>query len=548
MAIQWTKHPVLDDLIPTKEEMAKMSPEVILELWQKREEAIEREQTDPYRYGYEISELWSLVDEQLKTHGECLIAGGNRASKSSYCAKRVVQSLVENPGTVIWCLSETAQTSISTQQALIWNYLPPEFKSMGRTSVGYVSYSLKMGFTQSKFTLPNRSICLFKHYSQSVETIEGAELGCPQPAKKGTFNLAYWCDELAPLPFIESLRYRCLTRSDADTGLPARGLISFTAITGWNATVKSFLTGAKVIKDVKAELLGGEKVPLIMQPIRKTSSVVFFHTEKNPFGGYEAMKKQLEGADRNTIKTRAYGYPTRQAVTPFPLFSEKNIWRHDEIPIIKDPEKNPASWYLSIDPAGARPWSIVLIGQDAHGVSWVVDEFPNVEEFGAWVDFTRGDKGKPGDGQQALGYGIGDYAEQIFKMEAGRENVERLIDPRMGAASYAKSEGSSNIIDDLADHDVFVRPAEGLDVEQGVQAINNLLSWDTSKPMDRDNKPLLMFSDRCQNTIACMQEWRHDNDSKNPAKDFPDCIRYYAVSNDGYVSEEDLMVKGGGSY
>jgi hypothetical protein len=98
MAIKWTKHPVLDDLIPTKEEMAKMSPEVILELWQKREEAIEREQTDPYRYGYEISELWSLVDEQLKTHGECLIAGGNRASKSSYCAKRVVQSLVENPG------------------------------------------------------------------------------------------------------------------------------------------------------------------------------------------------------------------------------------------------------------------------------------------------------------------------------------------------------------------------------------------------------------------------------------------------------------------
>jgi hypothetical protein len=547
MAMKWTKHPVMDDLIPSRREMLAMGPEKTLELWQKREDAIRRSEEDPYRYGFEIDETWGLADEQLRTHGEILIAGGNRAAKSSYCAKRVVQSLVENPGTVIFCFSETSQSSISTQQGLIWKNIPPELKTIGRTATGYISYSLKMGFAQSKFTLPNRSICLFKHYSQSVDTIEGAELGSPDPAKEGTFNIGYWCDELVPMSYIEALRYRCLTRSDEDTGLPARGLISFTAVTGWNNTVKNYLTGAKIVKETKAELLGGQSVPLVMQPIRKSASVVFFHTEKNPFGGYSAMKKQLEGADRETILTRAYGYPTRQAVTPFPLFSDSNIRDPKDIPILSDPESNPATWYTIIDPAGARPWSIIFIGVDAHGVAWVIDEFPNVEDYGPWVDFTKGDKGTAGDGQQPLGFGIADYAKVILEMERGRDSY-RIIDPRMGAASYARSEGSSNIIDDLADEDVTVYPAEGLDLEQGIQAINNLLSWNKDLPMDRTNAPRLMFSSNCQNTISCMQEWRHDGDAKNPCKDFPDCVRYFAIGAHDYIDMDDMAVTATGGY
>ena len=527
--------------------MIAMGPEKTYELWERREQAIEREQNDPYRYGTEIPEMWDLADEQLTDHGDLLIAGGNRASKSSYCARRCMQTLVENPNTTLWCFSETSQTSISTQQALMWHYLPPEFKTMGRTAVGNCSFSLKGGFTQQKFTLPNRSVCLFKHYSQSVDTIEGAELGVPQPVVEGTFNIGFWADELCPISFIEGLRYRCLTRADADTGIPARGLVSFTAVTGWNATVKSYLTGAKIIKETEAELLGGEKVPLVMQPIRKSSSVVFFHTEKNPFGNYPAMKKQLEGADRSTILTRAYGYPTRQAVTPFPMLSDQNIRDPKDIAILTDPETNPASWYTVIDPAGARPWSIILIGVDPHGVAWVVDEFPNVREHGAWVDFTKGDKGAPGEGQEPLGYGIADYADVITKMEGGRDSY-RIIDPRMGAASYARAEGASTIIDDLGDCDVVVYPAEGLDLEQGIQAINNLLSWNREKPMDRTNCPRLMFSSECQNTISCMQEWRHDGDAKNPCKDFPDCVRYFAVGAHDYIDMDDMIVTGTGGY
>jgi hypothetical protein len=318
-------------------------------------------------------------------------------------------------------------------------------------------------------------------------------------------------------------------------------------VTGWNATVKHFLTGAKILKEREAELLPGEKVPILMQPIRKGSSVVFFHCDRNPFGGYPAMKRQLEGMDRNTILTRAYGFPTRQAHTPFPLFSEKNVKDPKDIPILADPENNPATWYLSCDPAGARPWTIILIGVDSHGVAWVVDEFPNVREHGPWVDFTSGTKGKAGEGQQPLGWGIADYADQIRNMEKD-EDTYRIIDPRMGAASYSKSDGSSNIIDDLADEEIIIYPAEGIDLEQGIQAINNLFSWNPNKPMDRENCPKLMFSSDCQNTISCLQEWRHDGDAKNPAKDFPDAIRYFCVGAHRFMDESDWEITGTGGY
>lgn len=524
-----------------------MGPDAVLELWQKRENAIKLEKENPYDHGYEIEDMWGLADEQLKNHSELLIAGSNRASKSEYCAKRVCQTLCENDNAMVWCWSETAQTSISTQQSLIWKYLPPHVKETGRTSVGFVSYSLKNGFSQSKFTLNNGSTCCFRHYSQNIDVIEGAELGVPQQTKNGTFNIGCWCDELVPYPFIESLRFRCLTRSDPGTALSARLLVSFTAVHGWNQTVKAYMSGAKILKEAKAELLPGENVPVLMQPIRPSASVVFFHCSKNPFGGWPSMVKQLEGADRQTILTRAYGYPSRQAKTPFPLFTEKNIKDPKDIPILADPKNNPASWYLSCDPAGARPWSIILIGIDAHGVCWVVDEFPDVSRFGPWVDFAKGDKGAPGEGQMPLGWGIEDYASEIKRMEDGRD-VYRVIDPRMGNASYARAGGSSNIIDDLGDAGITIYAAEALDVEQGVQALNNLFAWDPSEPMSRTNHPRLMFSNACQNTISCMQNWMHDGDAKSPSKDFPDALRYFAVGAHEYITEDDWMPIGTDGY
>ena len=98
MSLSWTPHPLLD--IPSRREQIAMGAEKLLEYWESREAAIQREQDDPYRYGTELPH-WKLADEQLADHSELLILGGNRSGKSEYCAKRVVQTLVKNPGAVI---------------------------------------------------------------------------------------------------------------------------------------------------------------------------------------------------------------------------------------------------------------------------------------------------------------------------------------------------------------------------------------------------------------------------------------------------------------
>jgi hypothetical protein len=304
------------------------------------------------------------------------------------------------------------------------------------------------------------------------------------------------------------------------------------------------LTGARTIESTKADLLNGEEVPLVQQPIRKASSVVYFHTAANPFGGWEAMKNQLEGEKRETILCRAYGVPVRQSRAIFPNLTDKNFVQSEKLPSFAD-----ANWVLSIDPAGAKPWTMVLFAIDPHGVAWAVKEFPDFDTWGGWIDLTK-DKLSAGEAAQPNGYGLKDYADEIRRMEkmCGDSEVIRIIDPRLGAASYQKSEGSSNIIDDLADEDIIVQPAEALDIETGLQAINNLLAWDREKPMDLDNKPRLMFSDECQNLISCLQAYQPSAGLKCPSKDLVDNCRYFAIGNFEYFSEDELISTGGGGY
>ena len=61
-----------------------------------------------------------------------------------------------------------------------------------------------------------------------------------------------------------------------------------------------------------------------------------------------------------------------------------------------------------------------------------------------WRKELRVDQGKLATKR----YGIADYAEVIREMTKGLENVDMIIDPRLGSASYQKSEGTSNIITD----------------------------------------------------------------------------------------------------
>ena len=72
--LKWTKHPVLKP--PSDEEIAKMSPEQLGELYVAYHEAIKNAEEDPLKYGFKL-EPWDDADELFKKYDEILIFGGN---------------------------------------------------------------------------------------------------------------------------------------------------------------------------------------------------------------------------------------------------------------------------------------------------------------------------------------------------------------------------------------------------------------------------------------------------------------------------------------
>ena len=126
--------------------------------------------------------------------------GGNRAGKTEWAAKKVMQILTSKPDARVWCLHTTSQSSIQMQQNVIWKYMPAELKTAKKTKITNISYSQKNGFSDNTFILPNKSQCFFMNYAQDKKVIEGGEVDF------------IWCDELVPLDWVETLRYRIVTR------------------------------------------------------------------------------------------------------------------------------------------------------------------------------------------------------------------------------------------------------------------------------------------------------------------------------------------------
>ena len=162
MAFQPTEHPVL--ALPSQERMlefkkrGKKGLDELVELFKKREELIQLERNDPFRYGFEPPN-WHDADELWADASELLIQGGNRAGKSEYAAKKVIRMLTSKKNAKVWVLGMTAQSSIRDQQPLVYKYIPEEWKNLKKTKVQNVSYSQKNGFTENTFVFPKGSNC-----------------------------------------------------------------------------------------------------------------------------------------------------------------------------------------------------------------------------------------------------------------------------------------------------------------------------------------------------------------------------------------------------
>jgi hypothetical protein len=525
--VKWKPHPILKR--PSDEEIAEMDPETLIRVHEVYHEAIENAEKDPYRYGF-ILPHWKAADNLLSEYNEILVSGGNRSAKTSWAARAVVRAAVENPGSVIFCFAQNADVSIRQQQSAIYDALPVELRQRVLSLDVNVSYTRKNGFSKSSLILPEtKSHIVFKTYAQFLNNdtiLEGAELGSKEPV---WLNIGAWCDEYLIGPeLLATLRFRLATRN-------AKIIVTFTPIDGYTEVVRDYLEGARTVEYKEAPLLDNRRVPFIQHSKNRNSGIIYFHTADNPFGGFERIAEDLKGRPEEEILTRAYGIPTKSATQQFPNFSlELNVIKAERVP--KDVTR-----YMILDPAGRKNWFMTWIAVDASETYYVYREWPDVN-VGDWAKW-HGGKWINGEGSKGLGYGIRDYVDLIGRHEEGEEIFERLIDPRLGAAKYQTQNGASSIIEDLADAGLVFVPAPGLDIEDGIQALQSKMAYNRKIPVDSLNRPHFYIVETCQNTITALQEYTGEGGIEESWKDPVDTLRYCAIAGCRYISAD--MFKSG---
>ena len=535
MSFTPTPHPVLvtptvDDIRALVQKYGEAKTSEILTL---REDKILAEKLDPYRHGFDLWH-WKEADELLKAKQEVLILGGNRASKTEWAAKRVVQTLINLKDARVWCLHTTNQSSVQMQQSVVYKYLPSEFKELKKNRIQNVQYTQKNGFSDNTFILPNKSQCFFMNYAQKRDVIEGGEVDL------------IWCDELVPLDWVETLRYRIVTRG-------GKLILTFTPVTGYSPVVKEYVSGCKFTETRPAELLSEhinvQGVPRGHMPFKadcmnKNSSVMWFHSQLNPYSSWEKMTKTLQGKKPYEIKIRAYGWADNVAGNQFPRFNP-------DINVVK-PENIPAEGtnYMVVDPAGSRNWFMLWARVSPNGDIYVYREWPDESE-GEWAVPSSEPDGKMGTAQRnGAGRSLSEYKSLILDLEDGEEISERYIDPRAGGTKAVTDDGGTTLIEMLDDGEnpMHFTPAAGVRIEQGVAMINDGFAYDYTQELSPLNKPKLYISEDCVNLVYCVKEWTGQDGDKGATKDPIDCLRYLMVMNPEYTDDTTMSGYGGGSY
>jgi len=512
-----------------------------LELKQKRTQLVLLEKADPYTYGF-VPDHWEIANTEFAATQELLISGGNRAGKTLWAARRVVQTLLEKENASVLCCHTSHATSVTIQQPAIYNYLPVALRATKKGRIHYLNYSRKNGFTDGSFILPNGSRCDFLNYTQSENTIEGREADL------------IWCDELVPQSWVETLRYRLITRR-------GKLLVTQTPLEGVASVYKEFTAGSAITAFADAQLLQNKQA-LPTWPIGKAARTmvqaqtnrrtVFFFSEDNPYNPFDEMRSKLVASPMGQILTRAYGWASDNIGKAFARF-------RPDIHCIEASAVPPGgTLYMVCDPAGARNWFCLWLLAYEDGKRIVVREFPDFSNYGEWALPSEKPDGKPGPAQTLeAGRSISEYRALFRQIEDDLgygEPVMRLIDPKAGGSPALSEAGGTTLIDLLAESDdptdepmAFV-PAPGVPVDQRTSAINSLLSYDATQPLTPLNEPSLYITKDCSNLIYALSEHTGRDGQKGASKDPIDCIGMLLVSGLAYVGRGGFDSCGGGGY
>jgi hypothetical protein len=528
--IEFTEHPIL--ISPTDEEivfLGENDPQLLKKLHEAHEGRIKAAEEDPVRHGFNL-DGWERIKDGLGTYNECLCLGGNRSGKTTGCAKILMESVTNNPDGHVVCFSQNADTSVKVQQAAVWEMIPKEFKKKTKSVEGYINYSMQNGFTGSSFIFPDtRTRVDFKTYTQfsnNQTILEGFEFGFRAGDQ---LNIGTWLDEyLGDDALINTLRFRLATRN-------SKMLIAFTPINGYTPFISEYLKGSETLKTKRAELLNRE-LPVQQYSPKRDASVVYLHSDENPFGGYERIAKDLRDRPEEEILVRAYGVPVKSITSLLPLFntevnvlSEKPNKYGMSFPDISDKLK--FTVYQVVDPAGARNFTALWAAVDREGYVYICREWPDRKTYGEWALF--GDpKWKLGPATRKIGLNVEGYANlfQEIEEELGVEVFERIGDSRYFARENDNNEDLFTLFDDF---DMLFHPSDGRIEEVGISAVDEWFTYNPNEPIDLVNRPMCYVHKDCGNLIDSLLNYNSQGKSDEALKDFFDLIRYLRMSNGG---------------
>jgi len=530
MEIKFTNHPMLKP--PTDEEivlLGEQDPRLLTELHKAHEGRIEAAEEDPVRFGFDLAG-WRRMREGLEELNECLTLGGNRSGKTTGCAKLVMQAVMENTDGHIVCFSQNADTSVKVQQAAVWEMMPKEFKKKTKGIEGYINFSMQNSFTGSSFIFPDtRTRVDFKTYTQFTNNqtiLEGFEFGFKKP---NALNIGAWLDEyLGDSTLVNTLRFRLATRD-------SKMLIGFTPIDGYTPFINEYLRGAETLETRQAELLN-KSLPVKQYSPERDASIVYLHSDENPFGGYERIAKDLVGRPEEDILVRAYGVPVKSMTTLLPLFNtEVNVLR-------KEPNKYGMAFpdisnqreftcYMVVDPAGARNYSALWAGVNEQGEVYIAKEFPDRNLYGEWALF--GDpKWRYGPASKKIGYNVEGYVDLFNEIEEelGIKIYERIGDSRFFAK---ENENNDDLFRSFDDFGMNFVASDGRREEVGISALDEWFSYNPNLDIDEINKPLCYIHEDCGNLIDSLINYGSNGKSDEALKDFFDLMRYLRMTNGG---------------
>lgn len=564
--------------------------EQLKEFLMKRERLIDLMKSDPLRHGWK-PQMWKDAKAELQSFMELLLLGGNRSTKTEFAADYSVNDLVLKPDREWGFFHSSQDSSIRLQQSRIYRYLPPEWRDIGKQGKNInVSFKEVSGFHDGKiFILPNGSRGYFFNYMQDPKVLEGYELD------------GAWLDELAPLEWIEAVRYRLVTRR-------GKLILTFTPVTGYTVTVGKYLAGASIVRSLPSPLLPvnasrpkdsnvpdcppGE-MPYIMQCVNRSSRVMFFFTEFNKFNPYDELVKKLEGAPVKEVKMRAYGWPEKAVGNAFAKFGAVHIVKrcasarpplgimppHPWVTSVTANGGTEATLYDKLpklgtnycfcDPGNTKNWVIKWYRvQPEPEWTFIYREWPDMQTHGAWAEPGNKPDGKNGPAQRSdFGGGILKYKKLILEAEGwvwtGREwdgthaeeILEREMDSRMGGMEVPTEEEGTSLIQMMAEEQtdragnvigpsMFWKPACG-HIPDPIQTVNDFLDYNQDEPVSVYNAPRLYVCEDCEQSIYAFREYTGLDGLKGALKDIVDPDVYYCKRNPGYVPPGALEVTGG---